>query len=212
MSPTQSIVDSQVVFGLHEIGRSQCGHLIRPCLAYARALGHSPPNDEIAWRFRSEELSEAAAGVFPESCATRFSHQIVKAFAAFLAERAALIETDGLQVDSSLLDSELNRPQSLLITDWANSLFDGALTPETAGFLNDDAMPPWDTWLALLSGVGSDSRELTCLLSWVPAWMAGDVDRSIFIDAADCLSWGRFDSRGRLAVHGWGRRWEADND
>ncbi|MBV7338334.1 hypothetical protein KFU94_60930 [Chloroflexi bacterium TSY] len=104
-----------------------------------------------------------------------------------------------------MLETELTRPKALLVTDWAKSLFDGAITPETDGFIDDDCMPPWDCWVDICN-IEEAYGDL-CLISWVPPLLAEKVDRGIFIDAAECMSWLVVDSMGIISLNGWGKQW-----
>ncbi|MSR56136.1 MAG: hypothetical protein EXS05_00445 [Planctomycetaceae bacterium] len=173
-----------------------------------------PEGRNVSEVFRSPELSESAQQVFPDSCHTRFSDSIVIAFNEFLARRRELTIARPRSTLNTVFGCgpgvatrELVRQKSLLVTDWTASLFDGALSPETEGFIDESAMPPWDTWLCLLQV--SDSHGQVCLLSWVPHWLADKVDFAIRVDAAECLSWLIVGDNEELQLHGWGKCWQA---
>jgi len=147
-------------------------------------------------------MRNAAESVFPFSCHTVFSQSVSREFEMFVRKRTQLLE-DEVSIETTKL--ELRRPKSLLVMDWSASLFDGALTPETDGFLNDDAMPPWDTWITLVHA--KESHGMCCLLSWVPNWLSEKVDFAISADAGECFSWLVVEARGTRTL-GWGRRWK----
>jgi len=97
-------------------------------------------------RFRSADLESYAQQTFPESCHTPFSESVERAFKDFVNARRKLVGAE-LPFDERVT-AELFRPKSILVVDWESSLFDGAVTPETGGFIDDDCMPGWDSWLA----------------------------------------------------------------
>jgi hypothetical protein len=66
-------------------------------------------------------------------------------------------------------------------------------------------MPAWNAWLMLLHVSGSQGGA--CLRSWVPRWLAADVNRAIQIDAAESLSWLVLTPTHGVTLHGWGRAW-----
>jgi hypothetical protein len=125
-------------------------------------------------------------------------------FELFLEARKGLSMAH--DVDSCSPYKEISRAKSLLVTDWRRSLFDGVLSIETLGFFDEDGMPPWDTWLALLKVEESLGKH--CLLSWVPSEVSDLVDMAIPIDAAMCLSWLCFGQADKLWLNGWGKHWE----
>lgn len=172
---------------------------LRICLSWCgNRISAVPDIDDISSTFRSRELSKHALNVFPKSCHTKHSDFILHAFSDFTAQRARLISDL-----ASDIAAELPRPKSLLIFNWHCSLFDGAATAETLGFLDDDYMPPWDTWLAILP-VPELSYGTHCLLSWVPEALADRIDGGIIVDPAESLSWCSISSNGKLIIHGWG--------
>lgn len=177
-----------------------------PCLCRcARFLRTAPAEKAIGDLFRSAELRVAAQRVFPESCHTAYDRDLQVRFGEFHElQRAAA--ADGVLTSEEVAE-ELRRPGAILVSDWSSSLFDGALTPETAGFIDDDAMPPWDTWIALVQVEGSHGAA--CLLSWVPRWLFDRVNFAVQVDAAECLSWACFDPQDRLIPKGWGRVWQS---
>jgi hypothetical protein len=103
------------------------------------------------------------------------------------------------------IQTQLHRPKSLIVLDWSSSLFDGAATPETHGFLDEYCIPPWDTWLGL--GKVEGAYASNCLTSWVPNWMSDGMDSGIAVDPASCLSWCSVSPDGKLQCRAWGMRW-----
>jgi hypothetical protein len=179
--------------------------LALPCLNWCHEfLARAPKEEDTPTVFRSKPLQEAAHKVFPFSCHTPFSQSLVDEFDRFLRLRSQL--NPPAHVTGEDVIRELRRPRSLLLTDWSSSLFDGALVPETRGFIDDDCMPPWDTWIALVHA--PDSHGLASLLSWVPHWLAEEMDFAIQMDAASCLSWAVLQEDGILLVNGWGEGWK----
>lgn len=154
-------------------------------------------------KYRSNFISNAAAEVFPQSCETHFSEDVYSKFNKLTSIRNAI------SVDSSpVKDIRFNAtdPLSLLVFDWRASLCDGAAIHETYGFLNDDWFPGWDTWLRIITF--KDGRDCY-LLSWVPPEVCREVNVSIGLDAAKCMSWLTFNSNSREPVLlGWGKRWQ----
>lgn len=180
--------------------------LATPCLTWCHGLpSPASTGHDVAHVFRSQQLRKAANDVFPYSCHTLFSESLVTEFERFLRERSKSIP-DANKMSSEEVRQELQRRQSLLLTDWSASLFDGALTPETNGFIDDNGMPPWDTWICLLQA--TDSKGIACLLSWIPSWLAEKVDLAVRADAANSLSWLVVREDGKLQLHGWGKGWE----
>ncbi|MEZ6101720.1 MAG: hypothetical protein R3E01_22530 [Pirellulaceae bacterium] len=161
-------------------------------------------NDDIAITFRSRELATAAQRVFPESCFTNFSQQVVDRFREFTDERESLITAP-----LSVINAEFHRPRSLLMFKWQCSLFDGAATIASLGFLNDDYMPPWDTWLQIVETT-SEEPESCVLISWVPEPIGPYVNAGIIADPAESMSWCSLSSAGRIVPHGWGQPWGDD--
>lgn len=128
--------------------------------------------------FRSDRLKEYAEAVFPDSCHTPLSDGLMEKFNQFLQARHKHLLK--MQVLPEMIQAEWERPMSLLATNWSLSLFDGALEPETDGFINFDGMPPWDTWVGIFENN---------LISWVPQWMSKKINNAILIDAAESISW-----------------------
>jgi hypothetical protein len=152
-------------------------------------------------RFRSENLKPYAQKTFPESCHTGFCESVERAFDDFVKGRRKLV--GGELPSDELAAAELYRPKSILVVDWASSLFDGAVTPETDGFIDDDCMPGWDSWLAL--GEVPSSYGKKCLICWVPPELSEKVNFGVEVDAASCMSWLSVNENGEISLAGWGR-------
>lgn len=175
------------------------------CLNYCYYRGDRLQNEgDHSGVFRSAELEPAATSVFPDSCHTKPSHDLFVRFKEFISAR--LSKTSHLPIPKSVVQAELARPKALLVTDFAKSLFDGAVTPETNGFINEDCIPPWDCWIDLLKA--ETSYGGWCLVSWIPASLSEQIDFSIEVDAAECMSWLRL-MDNKLEILGWGQRWHA---
>ena len=150
---------------------------VKPCLALCNEhLFHPPSDDDWGSCFRSKAFSHVAEDVLPESCHTEFTEATIHSFDRFREVRTSLLESDGRinSIDDTTTTSEIHRPRSLLLTDWSKSLFDGAVTPETNGFINEDCIAPWDTWIALV--VVDNAYGPCCLLSWIPGWSLHQVE------------------------------------
>lgn len=148
---------------------------------------------------RSVELAGFAKNIFPESCGTTFSSETVQHFDDFIDRRSELAVNP-----SSVGEIKWDTANpNLLVVNWKDSLFDGACSPITNGFLDDDCMPGWDTWLAIVSL--DDKSETVGLLCWIPCELESAVDSAISIDAASCMSWVSENSGGEFFLHGWGQ-------
>lgn len=178
---------------------------LRICFAWCgNRVSSVGEDDDFAVTFRSPELATAAQRVFPASCHTKFSQQVVDRFHEFTIQRESL-----LTERATILTAELHRPRSLLMFKWRYSLFDGAATPESLGFLNDDYMPPWDTWLQLVPTT-SGEPESCGLMTWVPEPIGPYVNAGIIVDPAQSMSWCSLASDGKIRLHGWGQQWGDD--
>ncbi|ADB16925.1 hypothetical protein Psta_2254 [Pirellula staleyi DSM 6068] len=153
--------------------------------------------------YRSSELAALAKQVLPESCHTRFSRDIAKAFSQYTSEKSRL-SSKSKPIQNVRFNS--NDPLSLLLVNWRESLFDGAGSPETYGFIDDDWIPGWDTWLAIVSLNGKPNEH--ALLCWVPSELCREVDSAINLDAARCMSWLAYDHTNKPYLVGWGQRWK----
>lgn len=182
---------------------------LRDCLTWCQRWKHArPPVERTREVFRSQQLAASANAVLPNSCHTVYGSATAVAFDDFLAARKKLAATVDHLPDHVLL-AELIRPQALVVLDWSSSLFDGAATPETDGFLDFDYILPWDTWLILGEIEGAYTPR--CLVGWVPGWLSEGMDSGIAVDPASCLSWCSMSTSGELLCRGWGKRWkEAD--
>ena len=152
---------------------------------------------DLTSTFRSDSLSTFAAAVLPESCHTPFSPELLRHFQRFTTERERLASNVAITTES-----EFHRDQSLLIVNWRPSLFDGAVVPETRGFINEAYIPGRDTWLSIVpihSEYGTHG-----LICWIPESLADDVDSAVRVDPASCLAW-CYTKDQRLRHHPWGK-------
>lgn len=149
--------------------------------------------------YRSSVLAESAHSVFPQSCRTPYSGEMIKKFNVFFAKRDSI--TSGLAICSEKAFSG-GCESSLLAFDWTQSLFDGACVPFTDGFINEDYFPGWDSWVAVVSL--DDRRSSHALLCLIPKDLVTGVDHAILVDPAKCLSWIDVGPNHQLTLHGWG--------
>lgn len=114
--------------------------------------------------------------------------------ATFQSERRRLtssIGESGHHLDLNV-ERELQRTHAFLLVEPASSMSDGAASGVSAGYFDDNNMPPWDTWimpLPLLSGVSSSTWEEPGLLCWVPSWAREAVEAGIYVNPEQCLQW-----------------------
>ena len=168
--------------------------------AYCQLFCDLKPCGPTSTLFRSSQLAEAANRVFPDSCHSKYSKEMALAFDEFYVKRSTLLKERN--VPQSALGTS-NPSMQLLVVNWDQSLFDGACSPITQGFINDDCLPGWDTWIALVS-LG-DERLVHGLLCWVPPELVRRVDDAIRVDAAQCMSWLKKEAEQTFALVGWGK-------
>ncbi len=72
----------------------------------------------------------------------------------------------------------------LLITEFNNTVTDGASEAEAYGFIDDYDTPPWDTWIWLEY---FDNQKL--LHSWVPLSKVNYVQGAIDVNCVDIIHW-----------------------
>lgn len=147
--------------------------------------------------FRSHELEENARRAFPESCHSQFSRAMLQQLDEIHAKRKIANDQTGLS------PATLDEGGRLLLVNWLESLFDGACSPITDGFLDDDCMPGWDTWVRVVSL--DESQAAHGLVCWIPSELVSAVNDAILIDAAQCMSWLEQGSSGMLTSAGWGK-------
>ena len=111
--------------------------------------------------------------------------------AAFRAARRRLV-TGGEAVyhPELTVEREDRRAHALLVIEPAGSLSDGAAQVASAGYLDANNMPPWDTWLTSVTGLSTWGPALVC---WVPAWAREHVQAGIEVNPERCLSWAHLD-------------------
>lgn len=171
---------------------------LEPYLSVAKSYcGLRNRIENMAQRFRSHELEGMARRAFPESCHSHFSRTMLQKLDDLHAKREVVISNQ--EAHSPVMLDEGGR---LLLVNWRESLFDGACSPITDGFLDDDCMPGWDTWVRIVS---LDESQITHgLICWIPPELVPAVNDAILIDAARCMSWLRQDGNGKLIAVGWG--------
>jgi len=172
---------------------------VQVCQRYCAILGV-----DATPLFRSDALAQPARRVLPDSCHTPFSAGMVEAFSEYLSKKATILQ-DQVTIETR---TNLFAPLSLLLVRWRDSLFDGACTPETDGYIDTDCIPGWDTWVTIVElERQQDGHGLLC---WVPPQLCREVDDAIAIDAASCMSWLTFDQNSKKPlILGWGQRWGA---
>ncbi|MEF2277721.1 hypothetical protein V3W47_05365 [Deinococcus sp. YIM 134068] len=100
---------------------------------------------------------------------------------------------------------ELARPRALLIVDPDSSLSDGAARVASSGYIDDNNIPPWDTWLMVVPPLLASSGS-SGLLCWVPEWAADLINEGIYVNPEACLSWAEMQGE-TLTFLGWGEEW-----
>lgn len=147
--------------------------------------------------FRSDELAVYARHAFPDSCHSQFSQEMLQQLDNIHAKRMRIVN-DNRSILRELHDID----GFLLLLNWGESLFDGCCSPATNGFLDDDCMPGWDTWVRVVSL--DESKDTHGLVCWIPSELVPSVNEAIGIDAATCMSWLKHNHVGVLSVVGWG--------
>ena len=179
---------------------------LRSCLVLGRCSAKSDDETSPETAYRTGFLADAARQVFPRSCHTPWTAESTEAFSRFLQvrnDRTLTIPEGRASVSTNEAEAALRTPRSLLLTDWQSSLFDGATMAATAGFFDEEGMPPWDTWLQIVEQ--EDGSPV--LLSYVPPAVAEQVDSAIGLDAAQCMAWCRLLRHDQLAGDDWGHAW-----
>jgi hypothetical protein len=138
---------------------------------------------------RSDALSSFAKRLFPDRSGSPYRHDTQQAMTDLISSRSQNVEGK-IGVD---FNREIHEPDCLLLFRWAHSLFDGAGTPASLGYVDDEYFSPWDTWLAVIPGVewGED-----CLVAWVPPWARPLVQNAMWASPTECLSWGAWELQG----------------
>ena len=152
--------------------------------------------------FRSERLAELSRCVLPNLCHTQYSSEVALAFDQFNHKRLELLLESGLLS----YDSGVSIEVPLLLVNWRDSLFDGACSPLTHDYIDNNCIPGWDTWVCLITLEDNSGHALVC---WISPELFQAVDDAILVDAARCMSWLTFDQHSKKPlILGWGKRWE----
>jgi hypothetical protein len=177
--------------------------LLEVCQTYCTFSRKNVYADVVAFSYRSEALAESAQRVLPQSCHTPISATIAAAFSQYLATKVGILREHQAAGEVRI---NVGDPLSLLLVKWQDSLFDGVCSPETYGYIDQNCIPGWDTWLAIVSL--KQEQDGQALLCWVPPELCRDVDSAIAVDAASCMSWLAFDRNSlQPFLVGWGQRW-----
>ncbi len=84
----------------------------------------------------------------------------------------------------------MHRAFAFILFEPGASLSDGAAHVASAGYFDDDNMPPWDTWvMPVPAPPGSLNSREPALLCWVPTWAREHVDAGVSINPEECLHW-----------------------
>jgi hypothetical protein len=105
--------------------------------------------------------------------------------------RAVLLEKRGVARLS--LETLLNCGRLLAFAP-DGTLQDGAANVATDGFLDDDNIPPWDTWVWYVTDDPVNNLEWwrgcdSYLLSWVPDSLIEVVASGIWVNPEECIRW-----------------------
>jgi len=160
---------------------------LRDCLTWCQSRNVSDELDPTT-AYRSSELAGCAYRALRDDAGPLSD----SGFSAFLGWRKKLSKHLPPVSENAVL-RELKRPNSLLLCADNQSVIDGACEPVSAGYINENDAPPWDTWVDL--GKGSSGTKY--LISWVPSWAIKYVDAAISVNCIAMLAWGRY-SDGHL--------------
>jgi hypothetical protein len=166
-----------------------------------------PVGETAVLTLRSPELSDAARWVFPDQNGSDLARAASK-ITDFVHLRKSLLRSRSgeRKWTTSQAEQEVDRPQSLLLFRPAYSLFDGAATPASDGFINDEYFPPWDTWLTMVRWSPTGYGNLG-LLTWVPHCVVARVNEAMVVDPGSCLCWVWSDG-AQLWRRDWGAPWQ----
>jgi len=84
----------------------------------------------------------------------------------------------------------LAKGRLLICSSITEAIPDGGPTEESLGFIDDDELPPWDTWLCYLEDDTPDSQyRHSYLVSWVPPEFIDLTQAASEVHFLDCLRW-----------------------
>jgi hypothetical protein len=133
---------------------------------------------DLAGSLRSSELKPAADLFDPER-----TKEIVD---NVIARRRRLLEKSVPQPDRERCSfwgyqrSDQLAAQHLLAVFPEESLSDGTSPPPTGGFVDENDVPAWDTWLYF---------DTSMLVTLVPPELVSAVEPAILANAYDCIGW-----------------------
>lgn len=140
-------------------------------------------------RSGSASQAEHWTGYAPiERTINRSNHKIV---AQLALKRAALLQAQGIPL------LQLVKPLTggrLLAFTPDGTLSDGAAKLATQGFVDDDNLPAWDTWIWYVTNDLVSNLEWwrgcnSYLLSWVPDVLVEVIEAGIDVNPEECLRW-----------------------
>lgn len=111
--------------------------------------------------------------------ASRIMEELAKKRVALLREQDAY---PSVAVDDA-------REGRLLVSAPYLSVWDGASQVASAGFIDDDDAPPWDTWLTVITLEEDQAGSHPVLVSWVPLAFVSAVDAAIDVNPVEDLRW-----------------------
>jgi hypothetical protein len=143
--------------------------------------------DTLVDQFRSASLRPPEFTGDP--CMSEHTHNQIPYIIDNLIEK----REDLLQIQQIVLP-QLKLPLAggrILAFDPDESTCDGASMFATQGFLDDDNVPPWDTWIYyVMNGPKAvPSQYHSYLLSWVPNSLVPIVSKGISTNSEECLCW-----------------------
>lgn len=77
----------------------------------------------------------------------------------------------------------------LLVTEIDGSFGDSPSAIITNGIIDEDDLPPWDTWLRAYSEELDSGINFVVLLSWIPQELVEAVDKAVQEDPTECVQW-----------------------
>ena len=97
-------------------------------------------------------------------------------------ERATLLALDNVRTDT-----ETWRGGRLLICYPERSVWDGAAEPVSEGFIDEDDMPPWDTWCYY--GTENETHIVPFIVAWVPPEFINLAQKAVDYNPVASIKW-----------------------